>query len=405
MSRETKTGKAATMGMAASQARFLGLTARLNNVEFEGQQINQQRTALSNKSASYYTDLLGMAVPVAPSVEAFTQTVYTFDDGALTNQITSMLAEGDGTYKVSYLKQWTDDFAIVSATPSIVTRTGQGTATDPFAYKVGSEQLRELEDWSGVTFRSSITGTDFTLVNGVYKDASGNDYDATVDGSLSITIAQGGAFDTEYFRSLSVDQFAGLSKEEAAYAQLLPEENSNNHNYFVRYVANTTTGEYKALFYDKDILEDRNHTMYDDVTGNSLSFIQAFERGSKKRSEEIKAIEGCRIEQDSTGRFISIWIPDTNASTSGRKYALTTNTITDQDAYEDAMNQYEYDKALYDQSIAEINAKIEIVQAEDKDLELRLKQLDTEHNALQQEKETVASVIKKNVEGSFKTFG
>ena len=69
------------MGMAASQARFLGLTARMNNVEFEGQQINQQRTALSNKSASYYTDLLGMEVPTAPSVEEFTQTVYTFNDG------------------------------------------------------------------------------------------------------------------------------------------------------------------------------------------------------------------------------------------------------------------------------------------------------------------------------------
>ena len=41
------------MGMAASQARFLGLTARKNNVEFEGQQINQQRTALSNQTALY----------------------------------------------------------------------------------------------------------------------------------------------------------------------------------------------------------------------------------------------------------------------------------------------------------------------------------------------------------------
>ena len=36
------------MGMAASQARFLGLTARKTNVEYEGQQINQQRTRLIN---------------------------------------------------------------------------------------------------------------------------------------------------------------------------------------------------------------------------------------------------------------------------------------------------------------------------------------------------------------------
>ena len=37
------------MGLAATQARYLGLTARKTNVEFEGQQINQQRTALANQ--------------------------------------------------------------------------------------------------------------------------------------------------------------------------------------------------------------------------------------------------------------------------------------------------------------------------------------------------------------------
>ena len=44
------------MGMAASQARFLGLTARKTNTEYEGQQINQQRTMLSNQSANYYNE-------------------------------------------------------------------------------------------------------------------------------------------------------------------------------------------------------------------------------------------------------------------------------------------------------------------------------------------------------------
>ena len=65
-----------SMGMAASQARFLGLTARKNNVEYEGQQINQQRTSLANQTANYYNDLLGMKVPTPPSVDNFTKTVY-----------------------------------------------------------------------------------------------------------------------------------------------------------------------------------------------------------------------------------------------------------------------------------------------------------------------------------------
>ena len=63
------------------------------------------------------------------------------------------------------------------------------------------------------------------------------------------------------------------------------------------------------------------------------------------------------------------------------------------------LNQYS------DQSIQEINAKIEIIQAEDKNLELRLKQLDTEQDAISTEMDAVQKVIEKNTESTFKTFG
>ena len=69
------------------------------------------------------------------------------------------------------------------------------------------------------------------------------------------------------------------------------------------------------------------------------------------------------------------------------------------------MNEYEHEKYLYDQAIQDINAKIEIVQAQDKNLELRLKQLDTEQNAIQTEMDSVEKVIEKNTESTFKTFG
>lgn len=336
------------MGMAASQARFLGLTARMNNVEYEGQQINQQRTALSNKSASYYTDLLGMEVPTAPSVEMYTQTVYTFDDGALTNQITSLIADTDnpGTYKVSYIRSWTDDFSVVSASPSIITEV---TPND--TYKIGATTLRNLGE--------------------------------APDG------------DDPYYDSLSDDQKAKLLAEEQEFLKLLQSTHNNTDDYFVRYVQNTSTGEYEAIFYNRTEVEG---AIYSDKNNNSQSYIAAYKVGSADRVEEIKGVEGCYLEQDSTGRYINITID-------GKQYALTTNTVTDQEAYDDAMNQYEYDKALYDQSIAEINAKIEIIQAEDKNLELRLKQLDTEHDAISNEKDAVEKVIEKNVESSFKTFG
>ena len=85
-------------------------------------------------------------------------------------------------------------------------------------------------------------------------------------------------------------------------------------------------------------------------------------------------------------------------------YTLNTEAITDEDAYQNAMNQYYYKQQVYDKAIADINAKTELIQAQDRTLELRLKQLDTEQNALQTEMEAVKKVISKNVESTFKTF-
>ena len=133
------------MGMSASQARFLSLTARKNNVEFEGQQINQQRTTLSNQSASYYSELCNMTVPTPPSVDDYTKVSYTFDDGALTNTVTSMIAKGNNQYSISYIQQWQDDYSIVSASSSLISKTDAGE------YKVGSSTLRKLGTVGGYT--------------------------------------------------------------------------------------------------------------------------------------------------------------------------------------------------------------------------------------------------------------
>ena len=64
------------MGMAASQARFLGLTARKSNVEYQVQQINQQRTSLANESAGLYNQMMELSVPTPPSVNSFVSTKY-----------------------------------------------------------------------------------------------------------------------------------------------------------------------------------------------------------------------------------------------------------------------------------------------------------------------------------------
>lgn len=354
------------MGMSASQARFLSLTARKNNVEYEGQQINQQRTTLSNQSGSYYSELCNMVVPTPPSVDDYTKVSYTFDDGALTNTVTSMIAKGSNEYSISYIQQWQDDYSIVSASSSIIAQAEDGT------HKIGSSTLRKLGDLTGYN---------------IIQDS--------------------------YLSSLTDEQTEELLEQEKYYQTMLNDtvlgNASSSNEWYVRYVKDSSTGSYVPYFYQATEVEDDSR--YND--GYATSNINCYSLGTSTKTKEVLNALGT-VEKDSTGRYISITLFQTDEDGNKKKdengldiyttYSLVTNTSTDEEAYNDAMNQYNYEQYQYDQKVQEINSKIEIVQQQDKSLELELKQLDTEESAISTEMDAVKKVISKNIESSFKTF-
>ena len=398
------------MGMAASQARFLGLTARKTNVEYEGQQVNQQRTCLANQSANYYNQLLGMTVPTPPSIADFTKTVYTFQDGNLTNSVSSLIAQADGKFLVSYTSSWVNDFAPVTAGSAIVMK-GDTDGT----YKIGAVELRELGaeleidstyaeyDDNGVptgVILEKTTGADGSVI--YINTDTGEEYELPEGYSVKSNSKH---INDPYLSTLSEDQIEQLYAEEDEYLTLLNKKyGSEDEAWYVRYVQNTSTGTWSPMFYKQSQVndsEDGGKGIYSD-NGTSQSNITAYTMGTAQEVEEVKGVEA-RLEKDTTGRYIKITL---NPATPDEvTYSLTTNTLTDQDAYDSAMNQYEYDKNKYDQAIQEVNTKIEIIQAQDKNLELRLKQLDTEQDAISNEMDAVQKVIEKNTESTFKTFG
>ena len=210
------------MGLAATQTRFLSLTARKSNIEYQGQQINQQRTVLSNKSANAYSEMLTLAVPVPPSTADFTKVQYQYTDGNITYQTTSY------------------------------------TTT-------------KAEDGS-----NTITGKAYKLHNGEVSD----------------------------------------------------------------------------------------------LTNVAVVIDESTERITKINGQTATVVE-----------------------------------VVDNNAYEDAYNQYLYKQYLYDQELQVINAQTEIIQQQDKALELQLNQLDTEQNEISTEMEALDKVLGDNVEDSYKTFG
>lgn len=414
------------MGMAASQARFLGLTARKTNVEYEGQQVNQQRTTLANQSANYYNQLLGMTVPTPPSTSDFTKTVYTFEDGNLANSITSLIAKQDGSYLVSYISSCTNDFAPVAAGSAVIMRD-----KDAGNYMVGSTVLRNLTTINKITdefdYYNVTTDDDKVVMTKQATDKDGNKYyyEINPDGSAKLdandkrihitpkvgttpekaTSPRKYIGDDAYLKTLSIAQIDQLITEEQEYKELLNKKyGDDGSGWFVRYVQNTSTGTWSPMFYRQSEVmskDDGGTAIYSD-NGTSQSNIPSYKMGSAQETKEVKGVKA-RLEKDATGRYINITLlEDENNPVT---YSLTTNTLTDQDAYDDAMNQYEYNKYKYDQSIQEVNAKIEIIQSQDKNLELRLKQLDTEQDAVQTEMDAVQKVIEKNTESTFKTFG
>ena len=204
------------MGLAATQTRFLQLTARKSNVEYKGQQINQQRTVLSNKAANAYQSMLTLQVPTPPST------------------------------------------------------------------------------------------SDYVKIQYQYKDAYGATWQTTsYDGTTSNMT-----------------------------------------------VKNLATGEVKT-----------------DNIG--------------------------KFEQDKiTGRY-----------TKAGDTTLTPVEVVDNNAYDDAYNQYTYQQYLYEQEMQVINAQTAIIQQQDKELELQLQHLDTEQSEISTELEALDKVLGDNVDGSFKTFG
>lgn len=322
------------MGMAASQARYLGITARKINVEYEGQQVNQQRTALANESAGLFRRLLALSVPTPPTQTEYYTDVYQYSD--------PMTSDGKVT-----LSSITENAGSNPKTYTVITKYKE----DVPQYNVASDQ--------SVYVQSTSDGNKIYLSNG-------NSYEL----SNSIT-----------------------NLPEALRKQF-ESQSSYPHNEDDQYYTFTNTAT-KTTYYI-------NATQTDfDPTKQGSQNVDLFTVTTVEQ-EKTKTINNATMGTSSSGLYNSISWTDEEGNTVS--YDVTSAQEYDEQAYNDAMDQYNVDKANYEKEVADINAKTEELQETDRTLELRLKQLDTEQEALQTELDSVKKVIDKNVENVFKTF-
>lgn len=465
------------MGLSASQARLLSLTARQSNLEYEGQQINQQRTTLSNESSNYYNSLLEMSVPVPPSTNDYTKVVYTFTIGGNEATVKEALPIDDKEKGRIYTISYTTKLSVIGIQENDAYKTaasaranyGKFVSTDVATdtpYKGWSQE--DVENGQGYYLATMNRigdieearqfKRDFGLEDGkiyVRTDSVDNancrimgpdGYEMTLE-TYNAKIA---SFDgdeakiTKFKKQCSffiTENTPGVDSTATRYAfsfTLIPNEKtfdahketqdriykiqdtdkddtsaekgiftykaSNGNNFTV------VEPEYTEAFVSAD-LDPNDYYQYESTSG--VRFVKRNDVEGNLNTESItigtsavstitkikeSVMTNTQIQFDKQGRISTV------TDEEGITYTMTATTETDNAAYDDAYNQYEYNQYVYDQRQNEINANIEILQAQDKSLELRLSSLDTQHSAIQTELEAVKKVMSKNIDNSFKTF-
>lgn len=444
------------MGMAASQARYLALTARKTNTEYEGQQINQARTALANQSANLFNQLLQLEVPVAPKTTDYTELQYSYSDGDNESVIDSwqQLSSADPNYNYIvnsyyYADVYTGSQKLLQD-PQVRTRgevvedelnNRLPAPTIEYQYdangKVSSvkvsgsngvqsysaeylpvkfdekdlkltNSLKDLERAKADALQDGVLNTDDVLG---YQDANGTwhfilqqdiENDAPIDYAMTYKPSHVGNCELTELTTFTEDQAAELAQilkdcPDSNMSKYLSFDQDGNLLYDGSGIYSFTMNNVKYFTNEKDLYNSMQ-TQYNYEKPIDAQEKLAYYNASYLQTR-IEESNHALLETDGNGRFKSVKFEDDSVV-----YSLHTETVTDDAAYEDAMNEYNYKVQEYEKAIADINAKTSIIQQQDRTLELRLKQLDTEHNALSVELDAVKKVIKDNVDKTFKTF-
>ena len=478
------------MGMAASQARFLGLTARKSNVEYQGQQVNQQRTSLANESANLYQQMMDLTVPTPPSQSDYYRTSYVLDksgndyynsDFEITNLSKTYEHSGEylvtlstkvGVYQATTTSYVLSRSSVVSTTTKpedeiVDTENPEGAdgaddaeGTNGANGAEGSNNTENNENPEGANGAEDNTNSENPAPeNGEQAPTTGenqpaqnnadvdtNNDDTTVNNNNDATTGENGNTPADN-NDVVVDNNNGAATDNNTDAQ-------QSYDKYEIKLNDKTSSRTMTLTYDEaqqnadatDAIQ--NYQIYsigknpEDLNGYSIcakeqadiAYFYRNEDGTnvfltqeqldnllegnaestyyfgttyeydREKTLQVKAY----LESADNGRYTAISIennPEYEYDLAGKTFSLSTVQEFDEAGYEDAMNDYEYNKALYEKSISDINSQTEQIQAKDQQLELRLQQLNTEQDAIKTEMEAVSKVIQDNVEKTFNVFG
>ena len=383
------------MGMAASQARLLAITARKHDVEYEAQSIQNAKLQLATQTDAIYEEyqraLDATTLTVAaidPNSGASSLVTCTFNNLFSSNRV---LPANGSNYVLRDMQnrvvvedivaQGYEDFM----STSVEFKTAQAFAMMMLGYDPDTFNAMDVFFYGNIEYDVWYNG-------GNPDETIQEKYDAIVDYLLSIGFGIGYAFKI-YTPSATM-----TPEQEAKYEQLL--------NAYV-----------KAIYNNNDAVENIYANFWNDQPENFdydlfnyyVGIYNAIQQ-SGGQCVGISTFDGMNGDAANNSDWLKnmiecgqLRVMKLNHNTSTDVYSLDTITIS-ADANLAHTQTTTIDKTALAKAEAKYNHDMKQIDKKDKRYDLELSKLDTERNALQTEYDSVKKVIDENIEKTFNIF-
>ena len=456
------------MGISASQARLLTITARLTSNEYESQQISNAKMRLATQSEAASSEYI--AALNSTQLQLMT---YDAKGEATTTPLTA-----NALYQYSDLK---NQYALVNTSGQVLISNGDAENFER------ASNLDEFLESYGITkeFKSNALAENFDKLAKTSDEGGVADYYDEWEAAIN-ELKTTGMYENENGGTITANDDDYYNEKQTAFTAYT-QAMENYDNALIKYNAQlysdadlepflNTLAEAKTNYanyatYDQYIKSKLAYVSNTDANGNTTKTFSELYKNAEKYYAVLADFQteadnlGCKTTEDTYAYsddtkaqwYTNLWYRLNGSSTEksaqgqyGTNYAILDNKLaTSTQWIQDALTQgaISLEKAAYTNSTntannpdnpfnvtlkgiswtsaiysncsdftqadndsavakaeAEYTRKTNEIDAKDTKYENKIKTLDTEHNTLQTEYEAVQTAMSKNIDRSFKTF-
>ena len=373
-----------SMGMSASQARLLSLTARIHDLEYQAQGIQYSKLDLVDLKQKAYDEYLDVLDSTKYQISVLTSNGNEFRDITYTNMISASVKSGmHAMYIVTNMTS-----GQVYLPEQITSKIGGSSkTTDPLKTGIDPHKPDGTEKTVDEQLEEYLTAVAKTRVFPEGKDKAGNIL-TTDDEYLNAIKADNACsyWTSQFFNEMpSEEDFMLVVAKNYLYSSRI--DLNDDESYVAEMKKDGNYDYWKAVYYQV--------IGYKDDDGNYIGG-----RGFCTISRE-NAVDRSWLEETLSGGDAQLFKLTKESSIFGdNKVNIFEETSLSVDTeLREVPNDELIDAATvkYDKAIQDIDAK-------ETKLDLRLARIDTMHQALKTEFDTVRNIVSKNIERSFKTF-